>query len=189
MKTDASITKENFDALLNWLSPDGDAAGISYENIRAGLIRYFYFKGCSDGENLADETINRVAAKIESLDLDNKNKPITIFYGFASRIFLEELRRQKREVSIDPQAIIPAKPDAEADSSMTDCLAICLQKLPNDEKILITNYYSRSGAEKFEYRKTLAEKLGISVGAMHTRVHRLRAALRGCIEKCLCEST
>ena len=47
--------------LLEWLDPNLDLAGEKYEEIRRGLIKIFGYRGCSDAEGLADETINRVA--------------------------------------------------------------------------------------------------------------------------------
>ena len=68
-----------------------------FNSIREGLIRFFRFKGCSDAQTLADETINRVAEKIPTFDESKDVKKLTIFYGFASNIFHEYLRTKKRQ--------------------------------------------------------------------------------------------
>ena len=57
--------KDPFDELLEWLDPDREKAGRRYEAIRAGLIRMYVARGVSDAEYYADETIDRVARKID----------------------------------------------------------------------------------------------------------------------------
>ncbi len=178
------LTQEDFDALLAWLDLNRDQAGISYEKIRQGLIRYFYFKGCSDAEDLADETINRVIKKIPTLEKNPDYKYVTIFYGFASNIYLEELRRKKNKVTIE--ADFPYKIQ-ENDEERQECLDECLKNLENEERQLLLEYYAKDKSDKFEHRRKLAESIGLTANAMHVKIHRLRFALKKCIEKCLSE--
>jgi hypothetical protein len=67
MSKDLSIVKDNFEQLLTWLDPDRDIAGQKYEVIRTRLIRVFELRGCFKAEELTDETINRVTAKIHRI--------------------------------------------------------------------------------------------------------------------------
>ena len=60
MKTGWVLTQEDFDRLLRWLDANLEAAGKEYEAIRQRLIKIFARRGCSEAEDLADETINRV---------------------------------------------------------------------------------------------------------------------------------
>jgi hypothetical protein len=46
------LSQEAFDALLDWLDPDREQAGIKYEQIRLRLIKIFTGRGCSDAEDL-----------------------------------------------------------------------------------------------------------------------------------------
>ena len=62
-KSKADLTREALDRLLHWLDRDRDRAGQRYEQIRSGLIKVFLCRGAVDPEELADETINRVARK------------------------------------------------------------------------------------------------------------------------------
>ena len=64
MRTDVGLTKEEFDELLSWLDTDPDRAGEKYEAIRHRLITIFLNRQCYEAEDLADETINRVAKKV-----------------------------------------------------------------------------------------------------------------------------
>lgn len=176
------LTQENFEALLSWLSPDRDKAGELYEQIRQKLLRFFYFKGCQNAEDLTDETINRLIGKLTSLDLSQGNKPVTIFYGFANNVYFEYLKLEKREVSLEEVKNFQTEYDLDSED-IQSYLEKCLQKLKKSEQTLALEYYIRDGSQKFEHRRNLAEKLNLTMGAMHIKLHRLRNSLRECIEK------
>lgn len=189
MKKDFTLTQEDFDALLGWLSANREDAGVLYEKIREGLIRFFRFRGCADPPSLADETINRVALKVDKFDSSKNVKTITYFYGFAANVFLEYSRTNtKREVSLDSEEFAPGRKlqaaDDEPDAGC-DCLEDCLLKLPPDESALIVEYYGKDKSEKFELRRKLAEAMNLKMPALHTKVFRIRGVLRECVEKCL----
>jgi DNA-directed RNA polymerase specialized sigma24 family protein len=189
MKKDFTLTQEDFDALLGWLSANRDEAGVIYEKMREGLVRFFRFRGCADPHALADETINRVALKVSTFDNSKNVKTITYFYGFASNVFLEYSRTtRKREISWEseefpmPQNFKMLSDNADVECS---CLEDCLKKLPSHESTLVVEYYGKDKSEKFELRRKLAEAMNLKMPALHTRVFRIRGVLRECIEECL----
>lgn len=187
MKKQFGLVEENFNDLLNWFSVNRDEAGKQYEEIRNGLIRFFYFKGCPDAEDLADEAINRVATKLPTLDLSGNVKPINLFYGFASKIYLEYYSRIKeQELEFNADLHSSTK---ESENINQSCLEQCLAELSSDDGDLIVEYYSLEKAEKIAHRRTLAEKLQMEMGAIHTKIHRLKKILRECIEKCAAENS
>lgn len=89
------LTPDRFDGLLAWLDPDRERAGVRYEEIRAELIRRFRQKGCRDPESLADDTVNRVAAKLPGIIDSYTGDPANYFYAVARYISMESLRRPK----------------------------------------------------------------------------------------------
>ncbi len=188
MKKQSGLIEENFNDLLNRFSLNREEAGKKYEEIRNGLIRFFYFKGCADAEDLADEAINRVALKLSVLDLSGNVKPINVFYGFASKIYLEYVSRtKKQEVEFDADLHSPNK-TTEPENKNQKCLERCLAELSVEDGDLIVEYYCLEKAEKIEHRRKLAEKLQMNIGAIHIKIHRLRKILRECIEKCAAEN-
>ncbi len=189
MKKDKNLTQQDFDVLLGWLSADRDEAGVLYEKIRLGLIKFFRFRGCLDPQMLADDTINRVAVRIPSFDTSKNVKAVTYFYGFASKVFLEYLRSvQTREISLDtenfpkPQSFWSKNDAAEVEHL---CLEDCLSKLSTEDNRLVVDYYCKEKDEKNQVREGLARTLNLKMPALHTKVFRLRSVLRDCIEKCL----
>lgn len=189
MPKDTVLTQNDFDTLLQWFSPNREEAGLKYEEIRQGLIRFFNFKGCSEAESLADETINRVAKKLPTLTTDNNYKHITYFYGFASKIYLESRKKsENRTTEFDPtmHSNLVAVVDNETEDRH-QCLEKCLAKLSAEDGSLVIEYFSKDKSAKFEHRRNLAEKFNINIGNMHVRIYRLKDTLRNCVKKCLKE--
>lgn len=191
MKKQIGLMPENFNDLLAWFSENREEAGKKYEEIRNGLIRFFYLKGCADPENLADEAFNRVVSKFSVLDLSEKTKPLNVFYGFASKIYLEYSNSPKKmEVEFNAHFHAPVTTEdsaAELVEKKHECLRKCLANLSVEESDLVVEYYNSGKGKKVRHRKELAEKLDIKPGALQIKVYRLRKIMRKCIEKCAAE--
>jgi len=81
-----SPTREAFDKLLAWLDPDRDQAVELYERIYFRVVRILAAKGCFEAEELADQTVNIVASKIDELTKTYQGDPALYFYGVAKKI-------------------------------------------------------------------------------------------------------
>ncbi|MFL6228574.1 MAG: RNA polymerase sigma factor [Pyrinomonadaceae bacterium] len=171
------MTQEAFDGLLAWLDADRELAGRKYEAVRRRLIYIFTCRGCRDAEDLADETINRVALKVPEIASGYVGDPALYFYGVAQKVYLESLRRKPR-LPTQP----PAPPDIEL---LYQCLERCVGKLPPGQRELVLQYYSEDRRAKIDARKELARRLGIELNALRIRAHRIRAALRECVRNCV----
>ena len=192
MKNAHELGQDQFDALLALFSVNRDEAGEKYEQIRRGLVRYFHFKGCHDPQSLTDETINRVAAKAHEFDYSKQIKPTSYVYGFASNVLLEYRRTAGKELSITENQFPAGEIDGEAEDiaeAKSACLKKCLDHLPPGDKDLIIKYFAREGREKIELRQAMCDELGCTAAALHTRVFRIKAGLKKCIEECMKESS
>jgi len=188
MRKKTQISQEDFDNLLGWFSTDPDEAGKKYEEVRTGLIKYFYFRGCPESESLADETINRVAGKLVNFTKDGNFKLMTYFYSFASKIFLEDYSERKRIAAkieiIEKQYQKKVYLEKKSNPAI-NCLEKCLAKHPDDERLLLLKYYSLEGREKMELRKKMAKEQEINMGLLHTKISRLKKIVRECLKNCL----
>lgn len=190
MKKDWVLTQEAFDKLLRWLDPDRDRAAIKYEEVRTRLIKIFTCRGCSDAEELADETINRVASKIDEIAPAYEGDPTPYFYAVAHWVHQEYLRKWRmRQADISPEAAAgqavnttPVAADYEADY---ECLERCLGGLPAANRKLVVEYYQQERQAKIDHRKRLAEEMGVAVNALRIRAHRIRRTLEGCVRDCI----
>jgi DNA-directed RNA polymerase specialized sigma24 family protein len=187
MKYHDDITPDDFDALLALFSDDREVAGEKYEVIRSGLVRYFQFKGCSDPLSLADETINRVASKVDTFDSLRSMNITSYFYGFASNILLEYRRTAKRNISITETefaiAAVAQEPGEMDDE--THCLMKCIATLPVSEQEMIVEYYACEREDKKKIRKQMCDRIECTAATLHTKIFRIKTALRACVENCL----
>lgn len=179
MNKDWFMSEESFEALLQWLASDREQAGVKYEEIRSGLIKYFSTRGLSNAEDLADETINRVASRLSEIRDQVQGDKSRYFFGVARLVLLEHFRRKP------PQR----PPDTDGDSARVEiehrCLEECIAKLSEENRKLVLGYYQADGREKIEQRRLLAEKLGIAPNALRIRAYRIRAALQKCVQRCV----
>jgi DNA-directed RNA polymerase specialized sigma24 family protein len=183
MREKTEITQEDFDGLLGWFSSDAEEAGKKYEDIRQGLINYFHYRGCLDAEGLADEAINRVAAKLPTAQFNENFKFASYFYSFAAKIYLEDYKKRKKFVSeYEDLAILPP---AEESNPGAVCLESCLAKHPAEERKLLIKYYGFGKSERARQRKLLAAEHKINILFLHTKISRLKKVLRACLKKCL----
>ena len=176
-----TITKEPFDALLEWLDPDREKAGQRYEVIRAGLIRMFVSKGLSDAEHYSDEAIDRVVKRLPEIQEKYVGDPARYFHGVARNLILESRRRKEVTTDTLPQRLTPE--DESTDTS--ECLAKCLKMLPADKQEFILDYHLYHGRDKVKRHREMALELSISEGALRTRAHHLRVTLEKCVLECI----
>lgn len=189
MKKEWVITQEAFDALLGWLDANREQAAQKYEKIRTRLIKIFTCRGCGNADELADETINRVSAKVDIIASSYSGDPALYFYGVAQKVHLEYLR--SRPVFQDPlednrelKSRIVMEHDDDIEQEY-ECLERCMKRLPPDSRRLVLEYYQEEKRAKINRRRKLAAELGIAVNALRIRAHRIRSQLQQCVQLCL----
>jgi hypothetical protein len=95
MRKNQPLTQESFDGLLAWLHPDREQAGEMYESIRCNLIKFFSARGFGNPEELADETIDRVARKVDEIVASYSGDPATYFFAVARNLCMGLLPPRK----------------------------------------------------------------------------------------------
>jgi DNA-directed RNA polymerase specialized sigma24 family protein len=180
------MTQGALDRLLASLDPDRDQAGQKYVRLRLKLVKYFEWRGAAFPDREADETINRVARRIE--EGQDVHSLSAYCYGVARLVYSEWLKAQRKErealecaSSVGAQGA-EADPDAEARRA---CLDRCLQALPGENRDLIVGYYDDEKGRTIERRKRLAARLGIPLNALRIRAHRIRLSLEACVRECV----
>lgn len=179
MNKDWELSKEAFDALLDWLDSDREQAAMKYEKIRRSLIKIFTGRGCVEPEDLADETINRVTSKLKEIEKEFSGDRIRYFFGVANKVHLEHLRRKI------PQALPPSPIDPNRIELEYNCLERCIDRLTKENRDVMLRYHGADGRVETEHRRALAEELGIAPNALRIRVHRIRMTVKRCVEKCI----
>lgn len=189
MKQVWELNPQSFEKMLDWLDKDREIAGQKYEAIRLRLIKVLNYRGCLDGESLADEAIDRVTRKIETLTETYQGDPAYYFLNVANKIYLEYRRKP---VSVELPADLADQPDtspAEEDFQPEyECLKKCLSTIPDAKRNFILDYYQENKKKKLANLKRLAESDGIEIATLHMRAFRLRATLEKCVLKCLAKN-
>jgi DNA-directed RNA polymerase specialized sigma24 family protein len=182
------LTSQALDKLLDHFSAKREEAGRQYEMMRVKLVRYFEWRSCPLSEDLADETINRVARRID--EGENVFNLHGYFSTVARLVFMESLReRERTSVPLDEIPEMPAEQPFEDDQrdARLRCLDHCLNKLPVESQTLILKYHHDEKRAKIDRRRQLAEGLGIPLNALRIRAHRIRTALEKCVRDCLAQ--
>jgi DNA-directed RNA polymerase specialized sigma24 family protein len=184
-----------FRNLLGWLDEGKDSEGQGYLDIRQRLVNFFDRKNCLNPDELTDETLNRVARRLEEQGTIEGETPAKYCYIMARFVFMESLRSAtNRSVPIDdvlatPKAkdLLALEPDDEVEikENRLSCLENCTDKLEPENRQMILRYYVGEERIKIQNRRALAESLGISVNALSIRACRLRDKLEACVGKCV----
>lgn len=158
--------------------------------IRRRLVAYFDRKNCRMPDELADETLNRVARKLEELGELETETPAKYCYVTARFIFLEDLRERAKDQQLrgellhqsadPPGELIPE----ETTQRRMDCLRQCAAKLEQTNRQLILGYYVGDQQVKIANRRALARDLGITPNALSIRACRIREKLEQCVREC-----
>jgi DNA-directed RNA polymerase specialized sigma24 family protein len=194
-KRDWALTQGAFRGLLEWLDEGGNSDGLHYLDIRMRLVRYFDRKNCLIPDDLADETLNRVARRLEEEGSIETDAPAHYCYIVARFVFMEYLRRPGAETLADSELPRHAESHTIASADLaeeqvekerrSECLGRCLQALEPAHRDLITTYYTGDQRFKLETRRALAARLSITLNALSIRACRIRDKLETCVGKCL----
>ncbi len=172
------LRQEDFDSLLHWLDQDPDRAGITYEKIRWRLIAILASRGCPLAEELADETIDRVARRVADIQEHYVGDKAIYFLGVMNNVHHEYLRRPA-------VPLVEAAENVERQERIHACLEDCLSQLAPYSRQLIEKYYAADKSAKIDLRKRIARELGITAATLRLRALRIRKKLQTCIEQCL----
>jgi DNA-directed RNA polymerase specialized sigma24 family protein len=173
------LRQEDFDRLLSWLGPDAEQSGLTYEKIRWRLIAILASRGCRVPEELADETIDRVARRLVDIQETYVGDKAIYFLGVMNNVHHEYLKRPATPVLLEPDD------DLETKEKTHVCLERCLDKLGPNSRQMIERYYAENKRAKIDLRKRLAAELDISISTLRLRALRIREKLQVCIEQCL----
>jgi DNA-directed RNA polymerase specialized sigma24 family protein len=188
-KRDWQLSPSAFRDLLRWFDQGVDSEGQTFLEIRGRLVAYFDRKGCQVPDDLADETLNRIARRLQEEGEIDTEAPAKYCYIMARFVFLESLRTRSKEESLRSQIPSEASPEdrneRETRERMLDCLDQCTGKLDLAQRELILSYYVGREKVKIENRRRLAKSLGITMNALSIRACRIRDKLEECVLRCV----
>ena len=180
------LTSEGFERFLAVLSSEREAAGEQYELVRLKLAKYFELRMSASPDDLADETIDRVARRLAGGERIESPEVMRYVYGVARNVLLESWKSEQRLKKVDYPPVENADDDdIELADLQLDCFQECLGQISQDTRGLLLRYYEHTGRAKIDERAVLARQLDIPVNALRIRIHRIKGELQRCMEKCL----
>ena len=185
----SGLTREGFERLLARLDPDRDRAGEKYELLRARLLKFFDYRGCAASGQAADETMNRVARRLEGGETIRAEDASAYFLGVARNVLREYWARPEgawRPLDdVAPSGLaIPEQPQDDDEDRLWACFERCLGALDQGPRELVLEYYEWGRRQRIGSRKQLCRRLGLTLNAVRIRAHRIRASLERCVRRC-----
>ena len=183
------LPREAWDALLAALDPeDPQQAAQAYLELQERLVRFFEWRNAAMPEELAFETLRRVAIRFaDGVELTTTVKSFTL--GFARRI-LQEHWRSPMETELDPRDLDRHRDgeqehqDIEAKERLARCLDLCAESDPEAYELLL-RFHKFEGRSRIDERRKLAEELGKTVNALRIEACRRRKEFRARLDRCL----
>jgi DNA-directed RNA polymerase specialized sigma24 family protein len=175
-----------FNQLLHWLDDGTDSHGERYLEMRRRLAAYFDRRNRPAPDLLVDETFDRIARTLATSGHIGVTPPARYCYVVARFVLLEDIRAGRRTVALDERRLTarpPALPGGDGDPRHPPlaCLERCLARLTPADRALIVDYYRDAKRARIDRRRSLAERLGITMNALGIRAWRLRATLEACV--------
>ena len=165
---------------------DRDAMGRGFEELRRRLVRFFEYRGSVFPDDQADETLSRVARKLDAGEVIQD--VATYVIGVARMVSREAAKAATKHTSIDAAPVREA-PVAESGASdeqerLLACLRDCLHRLTAGDRDLIVRYYQDDKQAKISHRRQIAAELRVEMNALRLRAFRIRAGLESCVAAC-----
>ncbi len=160
-----SVTPEPFTALIR--------------RHQAGLWRYLRALGASPDE--AEEVVQDVFVAVHS-----RFDPSAVGAGLLRRLardrLIDRLRSERRRTASllrYAQELDWTDADDESDGGpWLDALRTCLSQLDAQARSILDEFYARGRS-----REEIAARRGLQEGSVKSRLHRIRQALRRCVER------
>lgn len=183
-ESEPDLDPQAFDLLLAAFDADRDLAARRYEALRGKLVDLFRWRALPSPEDLADETLNRVARRIR--DGEQPRDVVAYAAGVARLVGLEAARGAQKFQQYKSGEIRRPPPDDAADQeARATCLDHCLGELPRGARELILRYESGDRGDRIARRRDLAAELRIPLNALRIRAHRVRLKLEECLTRCM----
>jgi len=193
MATQSAFGGDDLERLLLGLDSDRTVASTKYEDIRRALVKFFDWNRSLRAGELADETLNRVAGKLKTEEIQNVR---AYALRIARYVLLEDFKKYRREASAEDihggmdSIVSPKDTEGEIVERIDQqirqaCLLECCSNLRPKDSAFVIAYYSAEDEKQKIHRQRLANTEGMTMTALRTRANRLREKLEECVMDCL----
>ena len=196
-KKNRVLTAEVFDTLLDCLGEDRHQAALKYEELHRSLIGFFAMRGVVDPEELADETLNRVAHRLAEGQVIKASNPASYVLAVARNIYREQLARPFKLITltefphelpsqmVSPEYLLIETEQRSRNEEQLDCLTHCLAHLSETDRSTLTEYHQGKGQTNIKNRQAMAQRFGVTLGSLRNRISRIRDRVANCTQECV----
>src|SRR6266571_2163096 len=145
------LTREGFDKLLASLDANRERAAERYEVVRQKLVTFFEHRGCLNAEEHTDDTLNRVARRLDEGATIYAGKPESYFYAVARNVLKEYWARPQptepirvpphedrgKEAREQPGKEVVGQEEEREKERRFECQMRCVQGLPRELRELV----------------------------------------------------
>ncbi len=182
---------------MDCLNADRNQAAIKYEELRLSLIAFFAMRGAVDPNELADETLNRVAYRLAEGQVITTNNPAYYFLAVARNVWREQLALPHKIVmlpefsdelpalTVSPEELLLEVEQRSRTEQQFDCFMNCLARLSETDRSLLREYHQGQGQANSKNRQALAQRVGVTLGSLRNRLSRIRDRVATCTQNCL----
>lgn len=170
--------RAGWDRLLDLFGGDAAAKAAGFARLRERLVSFFRWKGGRSPEDLADESLSRVARKLEAGERIDDVRRYSL--GVARLVHLERVKEEVREREALAEAPAPVE---DPPDELLAALETCMGAMPPEDATLLRAYLEGSGQTRIDARAALAKTLATSLNALRIRAFRLRERLEECVRK------
>jgi DNA-directed RNA polymerase specialized sigma24 family protein len=169
--------------LLEFIAREGGEPNEAYRSMRRRLLKFFAWRGSHNVEELADETLTRVALKLAQAEVQAPS-PVAFVLGVARMIDREWKRREGRWVGLGDATVdaVPTVSDAGKERLLA-ALELCLQQLSDADRSLLLRYHEPRGERRAAVRQAIADELATALNALRVRMHRMRLQIEDCVQR------
>lgn len=191
-----ALSPDAMNRMLALLNEDPGRAEQEFLALRRKLVKFFEWRGCTMPEDLADESIFRVASQLGEGLVIQATQPSCYFYGVARNVLREhwdaarkeaveiDCVDQERHLSIDPDEMAERESERERREQLIERIEMCMKGMPPDARAMLMEYFGQTGHDKIVARNQIAQRMNISINALRLRVLRLKQDLRQCVGAC-----
>ena len=165
------VEPEPGDRFMKLLGPDETSARARYELLSARLVKFFEWRHCSDADDLAQETMMRVFAKIEG-GLELKYDDNTPYFFAVAKNVLMEAQRTAAKAPAPLEEGAHATEDAASQTEAHIALEQSLVRLSKEDRRLLIEYYLDGD------RKDLCRRYRLTEQNLRVRVHRRKEQVK-----------
>jgi DNA-directed RNA polymerase specialized sigma24 family protein len=174
-----AFTTSSFERLLAAFDSNREQAGERYELLHRKLVMFFECRQTPSPEDGADETLCRVAARLERGEVIHNI--FAYAHGVARLVALERTRSSFVPLTGAEADRTTPEPVLE-DDERARCLRLCLAELTAEHRRLVLSYYQGERGGRVRHRADLAGGTS-TLNALRIRVHRIRAKLERCVRE------